>query len=78
MGIERKEEGLNRNYVSYVVRVSRDDAGAIHGVVVRVTTGERVGFHGLDGVGQLLRDMVAADISATEFHPGPGGRTPET
>jgi hypothetical protein len=48
---------------TYVVRVSRDDTGSIRGVVVRVATGERLPFAGVNDAGPLLQKLIEADLS---------------
>jgi hypothetical protein len=55
-------------HASYVVRVSRDDTGAICGVVVRVATGQRLPFADASGAGPLLRELIELDL-------GSGGNT---
>ena len=47
---------------SYVVRVSRDNTGNIRGVVVRVATGERLGFADIDHAVTLLRELIEKDF----------------
>ncbi len=49
-----------------MVRVSRDDAGAIRGVVVRVSTGERRGFASQNSLGPFLSELVEADRRETD------------
>jgi hypothetical protein len=50
------------SHASYVVRVSRDDTGAIRGVVVRVATGQRLPFADASGAGPLLRELIEQDL----------------
>jgi hypothetical protein len=50
-------------YATFVVRVVRDDAGQLAGIVERVRTGEKVRFETTDGIGQLIAGMVAGDRS---------------
>jgi hypothetical protein len=48
-------------YVTFVVRVVRDDAGQLGGIVERVRTGEKARFETTDGIGQLIARMVAGE-----------------
>jgi hypothetical protein len=48
-------------YATFVVRVVRDDAGQLAGIVERVRTGEKARFETTDGIGQLIARMVAGD-----------------
>jgi hypothetical protein len=57
------DSGELRAHATYVVRVSRDDAGGIRGVVVRVATGERLPFVDISHAGALLRELIEADVS---------------
>ncbi|HEV8439738.1 MAG TPA: hypothetical protein VGT40_16740 [Methylomirabilota bacterium] len=44
--------------ITLVVRVSRDDAGALRGVVERVKTGEKERFVGTETLRDLIERMV--------------------
>jgi hypothetical protein len=48
-------------YATFVVRVVRDAAGQLAGIVERVRTGEKVRFETTDGIGPLIARMVAGD-----------------
>ncbi len=50
-------------YATFVVRVVRDDAGQLAGIVERVRTGEKARFETTDGMGRLIARMVASDRS---------------
>jgi hypothetical protein len=60
------------SHVTYVVPVSRDGSGTVQGVVVRVTTGERVEFCGADAAARRLREMLTADMPEAEPVRGEG------
>lgn len=51
------DEHLSRR-ASFVVRVSRDGAGRLSGVVERVRTGEKRRFQDLDAVSRLIARML--------------------
>ena len=53
-------------YATFVVRVVRDDAGQLAGIVERVRTGEKARFETTDGMGQLIARMVAGDRPESE------------
>ena len=48
-------------YTTLIVRVRQDDAGRLSGVVERVTTKQKVRFHGLE----MLTRAVASLLSST-------------
>ena len=48
-------------YVTFVVRVVRDTAGQLTGIVERVRTGEKARFETTEGVGRLIARMVEGD-----------------
>jgi hypothetical protein len=48
-------------YATFVVRVVRDDAGQLAGIVERVRTGEKARFETTNGMSQLIARMVAGD-----------------
>ena len=48
-------------YATFVVRVVRDDAGQLAGIVERVRTGEKARFETTAGMGQLIARMVAGE-----------------
>jgi len=50
-------------YVTFVVRVVRDDAGQLGGIVERVRTGEKARFATTDGIGRLIAGMVVGEES---------------
>jgi len=52
---------------SFIVRVSRDPAGRLSGVVERVQTGEKDRFAGTMRLGHLIGRMLAAE---EEVHQG--------
>jgi len=45
----------------FIVRLGRDDAGRVSGVIERVRTGEKVPVEGLASVGAVLATMLATD-----------------
>ena len=45
---------MEAQHATFVVRVSRDDTGGIHGVVICVRTGARTLFAGVDEAGAVL------------------------
>jgi hypothetical protein len=45
-------------YTTIIVRVRRDDAGRLSGVVERVRTGEKLRFHGLETVGRAVATLL--------------------
>ncbi len=51
-------------YVSFVVRLTRNDAGVVGGVVERVKTGEKVRFEGVDGVCRVIARMIGEECGA--------------
>ncbi|HJX86036.1 MAG TPA: hypothetical protein VJ277_00635 [Gemmatimonadales bacterium] len=53
-------------YTTIIVRVRRDDAGRLSGVVERVRTGEKVRFHGLETLGRAVATLLE---SAQGDHP---------
>jgi hypothetical protein len=50
-----------RSYATFVVRVSRDDADGVSGVVICVRTGERLAFRGADGATLVLAQAIAKE-----------------
>jgi hypothetical protein len=56
-----KGDGAATEYVSFVVRLTRNDAGEVSGVVERVKTGEKVRFEGVDGVCRVIARMIGED-----------------
>jgi hypothetical protein len=49
--------------LAFVVRVSRDAAGAVVGVVERVRSGEKHRFSGSEALARLIEDLVTAEWS---------------
>ena len=45
-------------YTTIIVRVRRDDAGRLSGVVERVRTGEKARFHGLETLGRAVATLL--------------------
>jgi len=45
-------------FATFIVRVERDNAGVISGVVEWVRTGERMRFYGLAAIGEVIKRMV--------------------
>jgi hypothetical protein len=56
---------LERDPVTFVVRVAPDDTGRLTGIVERVRTGEKHRFEGEAAIGQIIARIVASE----------GGRT---
>ena len=44
--------------LNFVVRIERDDSGAVRGVIERVRTGTKEPFSGIDAIGALIGRMV--------------------
>ncbi len=53
--------------MTFIVRLSIDEAGRAGGIVERVRTGEKERFHGIDGLGPVIARMAAKE--------SPGERT---
>ena len=70
-------EGLNRaglggrHAMTFVVRLSRDDAGRLTGVVERVRTGEKARVDAFDAIGHAIARMVAVDGRDNARRGGP-------
>lgn len=47
-------------YATVIVRIRRDEAGRLSGVVERVGTGETIGFHGLETLGKAVAALLAS------------------
>lgn len=47
--------------MTFVVRLSIDEAGRVGGIVERVRTGEKERFHGIDGLGPVIARMAAQE-----------------
>jgi ABC-type uncharacterized transport system ATPase subunit len=62
-----------RSYATFVVRVSRDDANGVSGVVICVRSGERLAFRGVDGAGRVLAQAIARETQPR----GEGAISPE-
>jgi hypothetical protein len=45
-------------FATFIVRVSKDRAGAISGVVESVKTGDRLRFHGLAAISEVIAGLV--------------------
>jgi len=45
--------------VTFIVRVSRDARGRVHGVVERVKIGEQERFTGAEGLGGVIEQMLS-------------------
>jgi hypothetical protein len=48
---------------AFVVRVSCDDTGGVHGVVICVRTGERIAFRGAHDAGLVLVRAIAKEMT---------------
>jgi hypothetical protein len=46
-------------YVTLIVRIRRDDADRLSGVVERVRTGAKVHFHGLDALSAAIASLLS-------------------
>ncbi len=51
---------------SFVVRISRDTAGRLEGIVERPRTGEKVWFQGADQIGRLIVRLLESDPAPVE------------
>jgi hypothetical protein len=49
--------------MTFIVRLSRDDAGHVTGIVERVQTGEKARFDALDVLAEVIGRMVAHDTT---------------
>jgi hypothetical protein len=49
--------------MTFVVRLSRDDAGHVSGIVERVRTGEKARFDALDALVEVIGRMLAHDTT---------------
>ena len=45
--------------ISFIVRISVDEAGAVGGVVERVRTGQKEQVHSVDEIGHVIASMIA-------------------
>jgi hypothetical protein len=52
--------------MTFVVRLSRDDAGHVSGIVERVRTGEKARFDALDALVEVIGRMVAHDTTSRD------------
>jgi len=52
--------------MTFIVRLSRDAAGRVTGIVERVRTGEKERFEGIASVATVIARMVEADHISTE------------
>lgn len=50
-----------RSELTFIVRVSQDEAGQLSGIVERVRTGEKQRFYGPATIGQIIERTVAAE-----------------
>jgi hypothetical protein len=46
---------------TFIVRVSLDESGALHGVVERVATGLKQRFHDAREIGRIIGEIVTAE-----------------
>ncbi len=46
---------------TFIVRVSLDEAGALHGIVERVATGLKQRFHDAPEIGRIIGEIVTAE-----------------
>ena len=54
---ERKSNGP-AEFATFIVRVSRDSVGSMSGVVEWVRTGEKIRFHGLAAISEVIARML--------------------
>jgi hypothetical protein len=54
---ERRTDGP-LGFATFIVRISHDDTESIGGVVEWVRTGERIRFHGLAAISEIIARMV--------------------
>jgi hypothetical protein len=55
----------------FVVRVTKDEAGATGGIVERLSTGEKARFRGLEALGDLVARMIEAGRESAQSDAGP-------
>ena len=57
---DRREGRSNgpSGFATFIVRVSQDSAGAISGVVESVRSGEKIRFHGLAAISEVIAGLV--------------------
>jgi hypothetical protein len=51
--------------VTFVLRVARDEAGRLTGIVERVRTGEKQRFEGLGAIAPLIAQMLRSEDAQT-------------
>jgi hypothetical protein len=59
----------DRAAMTLIVRLERDRAGAIRGVIERVRTGRKERFNGMEGLVALVARFVAQEPDATPAPP---------
>lgn len=52
--------------MTFVVRLSRDEAGRVTGIVERVRTGEKARFEGVAAIATVIARMAEADHTQRE------------
>jgi hypothetical protein len=55
--------------ISFIVRVARDEAGRLSGIVERVQSGAKEGFHGAEAIGPLIARMAREEVGDPGGHP---------
>jgi hypothetical protein len=55
-------------FATFIVRVSQDSAGAISGVVEWVRSGEKIRFHGLAALSEVICGLVERAMRDQEPH----------
>jgi hypothetical protein len=59
---------------SFIVRLDRDDKGAVSGVIERVRTGKKEPFRGFEAIGGVIARMVEAESARPPAPRAPRAR----
>jgi hypothetical protein len=57
--------------MTFIVRLARDEAGRVAGIVERVRTGEKERFEGIAAIATLIARMVGIDHIPSEEEEAP-------
>jgi hypothetical protein len=67
-------DGASPHATTFIVRISQIDVDPVIGIVERVRTGQKERFYGLDGINQVIAQMVERERRArTSPDQDPGG-----
>jgi hypothetical protein len=74
MPLAKRSVAIKGSMMTFVVRLTRDEAGRITGIVEQVKTGLKARVEGLDAVGRAIGEMIAPPaIDEVENPPEKGG-----